>query len=338
MRNILEIKSKISNYQLGFVDTLQEVEQYIDQPNAITFIDSNVDKLYPTLHRDSNIVLPSSEAIKSYTGVARVLQNLTERKANIQTKLVVVGGGVLQDLVGFCASVYCRGIEYTLVPTTLLAQADSCVGGKTSINFENKKNIIGTFYPPTKIVIYSGFLETLSKLDFYSGVGEIYKFHILQNKIDDINVSFHIDRTVLDGLTYKTSILELDEFDKGERRFLNYGHTFGHALETSSGNAIPHGLAVILGCAIATRIARKLGYAVEDHDKIITLGAVLFRASGVKLDPEWFDFDEPIEITKSDKKSTGKLTMVLVDREPFLEVVENFSIVKEALKETYESI
>jgi 3-dehydroquinate synthase len=338
MRNILEIKSKVSNYQLGFVDTLQEVEQYIDQPNTITFIDSNVDKLYPTLHRDSNIVLPSSEAIKSYTGVGRVLQNLTERKANIQTKLVVVGGGVLQDLVGFCASVYCRGIEYTLVPTTLLAQADSCVGGKTSINFENKKNIIGTFYPPTKIVIYSGFVETLSKLDFYSGVGEIYKFHILQNKIDDINVSFDIDRTVLDGLIYKTSILELDEFDKGERRFLNYGHTFGHALETSSGNAIPHGLAVILGCVIATRIARKLGYAVEDHDKIITLGVALFRASGVKLDPEWFDFDELIEITKSDKKSTGKLTMVLVDREPFLEVVENFSIVKEALKETYESI
>lgn len=338
MRNILEIKSKVSDYQLGFVDTLQEVEQYIDQPNTITFIDSNVAQLYPTLQRDGNIVLPSSEAIKSYTGVARVLQNLTERKANIQTKLVVVGGGVLQDLVGFCASVYCRGIEYTLVPTTLLAQADSCVGGKTSINFENKKNIIGTFYPPTKIVIYSGFVKTLSKLDFYSGVGEIYKFHILQNKIDDINIRHNLHHTVLDGLKYKTDILSRDEFDKGERRFLNYGHTFGHALETSSENAIPHGLAVILGCMIATRIARKLGYTVEDHDKIVTLGVVLFQASGIKLKPEWFDFDELIEITKSDKKSTGKLTMVLVDREPFLEVVENFSIVKEALKETYESV
>lgn len=336
MRDILKIKSKVSNYQLGFVDTIQEIEQQIDQPNTITFIDSNVNLLYPSLQRESNIVLVSSESAKSYAGVGDVLQLLTERRANIQTKLVVIGGGVLQDLIGFCASIYCRGIEYTLIPTTLLAQVDSCVGGKTSINFENKKNIIGTFYPPTNIIIYSDFVKTLSKLDFYSGVGEIYKFHILQNKIDDVSID--INRMVLDGLTYKTSILELDEFDKGERRYLNYGHTFGHALETSSENTIPHGLAVILGCMIATRIARKLGYTVEDYDKIITLGVSLFQASGINLNPEWFDFDALVEITKSDKKSTGKLTMVLVDRNPFLEVVENFSIVKEALKETYESI
>jgi len=315
MHNILEIKSKVSDYQLGFVDTLQEIEQLIDQPNTITFIDSNVSTLYPSLQRENNIVLTSSEAIKSYAGVGDVLQLLTERKANIQTRLVVIGGGVLQDLIGFCASVYCRGIEYTLIPTTLLAQADSCIGGKTSINFENKKNIIGTFYPPTKIIIYSDFVKTLSRLDFYSGVGEIYKFHILQSRIDHINISHDLDRTVLDGLKYKTDILSRDEFDKGERRFLNYGHTFGHALETSS-----------------------LGYAVEDYDKIITLGVVLFRASDIKLQPEWFDFDTLIDITKSDKKSTGKLTMVLVDDKPFLEVVENFSIVKKTLKETYESI
>ena len=338
MHNILEIKSKVSDYQLGFVDALQEIEQLIDQPNTITFIDSNVSTLYPSLQRENNIVLTSSEAIKSYAGVGDVLQLLTERKANIQTRLVVIGGGVLQDLIGFCASVYCRGIEYTLIPTTLLAQADSCIGGKTSINFENKKNIIGTFYPPTKIIIYSDFVKTLSRLDFYSGVGEIYKFHILQSRIDHINISHDLDRTVLDGLKYKTDILSRDEFDKGERRFLNYGHTFGHALETSSSNAIPHGLAVILGCMIATRITRSLGYAVEDYDKIITLGVVLFRASDIKLQPEWFDFDTLIDITKSDKKSTGKLTMVLVDDKPFLEVVENFSIVKKALKETYESI
>lgn len=338
MHNILEIKSRVSDYRLGFVDTIQEVEQYIDQPNTITFIDSNVSYLYPSLQREGNIVLTSSEAIKSYAGVGDVLRLLTERRANIQTKLVVIGGGVLQDLVGFCASVYCRGIEYTLIPTTLLAQADSCVGGKTSINFESKKNIIGTFYPPTEIVIYSDFVKTLSRSDFYSGVGEIYKFHILQSKIDDINISFNIDRTVLEGLKYKTDILSRDEFDKGERRFLNYGHTFGHALETSSENTIPHGLAVILGCMIATRIACELGYTVDDYDKIITLGVVLLQASGIKLQPEWFDFDTLIEITKSDKKSTGKLTMVLVDDKPFLEVVENFSIVKKALKETYESI
>jgi 3-dehydroquinate synthase len=337
MHNILNIKSKVSDYQLGFVNTLQDIEQYIDQPNTITFIDQNVNELYPSLRREGNIVLPSSEAIKSYTGIARVLQNLTERKANIRTKLVVIGGGVLQDLVGFCASVYCRGIDYVLVPTTLLAQADSCVGGKTSINFEGKKNILGTFYPPTRIIIYPEFTQTLSKTDYYSGVGEIYKFHILQNKIHQLDLTT-VSEMVLDGLKYKVDILSRDEFDKGERRFLNYGHTFGHALETSSDNEIPHGLAVILGCMIATRIAKDLGFQVSNFNSIINVGVTLFRASGVTLQSEWFDFDTLMDITKSDKKSTGELTMVLVDDKPFLEVVENFTIVQKALKETYESI
>jgi 3-dehydroquinate synthase len=337
MRNILEIKSRVSDYRLGFVDTIKEVEQYIDQPNTITFVDNNVNILYPTLYRENNIILTSSEAIKTYTGVANVLQTLATNKANIQTKLVVIGGGVLQDLVGFCASVYCRGIEYTLIPTTLLAQADSCVGGKTSINFMNKKNILGTFYPPTEIVIYSKFIDTLSLEDYYSGVGELYKFHILQNKIDQFNL-LEMDTMIQDGLAYKIDILSRDEFDKGERRYLNYGHTFGHALETSSDNLLPHGLAVTLGCMIATRIAYMLGHDIQNYNEIINTGIDLFRMSGGFIQPEWFDFDTLIEIVKSDKKSTGKLTMVLVDSKPFLEVVENFSIVQKALKETYESI
>jgi 3-dehydroquinate synthase len=337
MHNILKIKSKISDYQLGFINTIQEVEQYIDKPNTITFIDKNVNTLYPSLQRKNNIILSSSEAIKSYTGVASVLQKLTDQRANIQTNLVVIGGGILQDLIGFCASIYCRGIKYTLIPTTLLAQTDSCVGGKTSINFGNKKNILGTFYPPTEIIIYSKFIQTLPQLDFYSGIGEIYKFHILQNKISQLNIE-NINTMILDGLVYKTDILSRDEFDKGERRFLNYGHTFGHALETSSDNLLPHGLAVILGCMIATRIAYMLGHDVKDFDKIINKGVELFKASNSKIKPEWFDFNTLIEITKSDKKSTGKLTMVLVDNKPFLENIENMNIVKEALKATYESI
>lgn len=337
MHNILEIKSRVSDYRLGFVDTIQEIEQYIDQPNTIIFIDKNVSNLYPSLQRENNIILTSSESIKSYAGVASILQKLTEHRANIQTKLVVIGGGILQDLIGFCASIYCRGIEYILIPTTLLAQTDSCVGGKTSINFDSKKNILGTFYPPTEIVIYSKFIKTLSQLDYYSGIGEIYKFHVLQNKIDQLNLE-NINAMIIDGLAYKTDILSRDEFDKGERRFLNYGHTFGHALETSSDNIIPHGLAVILGCMIATRVAYMLGHDVPDFDQVINKGIELFRASGGIVKSEWFDFNTLLEITKSDKKSTGKLTMVLVNTKPFLEVVENFSILQKALKETYESI
>lgn len=338
MHSILEIKSKISDYKLSFVDTIQEIEHYIDQPNTITFIDDNVNKLYPSLQRDNNIILISSEAIKSYIGTARVLQDLTERRANIQTKLVVIGGGVLQDLVGFCASVYCRGIQYTLIPTTLLAQADSCVGGKTSINFVDRKNIIGTFYPPTDIIIYPKFTQTLSKLDYTSGLGEIYKFHVLQNKILDFNSTSSIEPMIHDGLKYKIDILSRDEFDKGERKFLNFGHTFGHALESTSENIIPHGIAVIIGSMIAVMISKELDYNVSNYDSIIEKGISLIKSNNLSFKQEWFNLDLLLEIIKSDKKSTGKLTMVLIDDKPFLENIENISILQKVLKQIYEVI
>ena len=338
MHTILKIKSKISDYKLFLVDTIQEIEYYIDQPNTITFIDSNVNELYPSLQRDNNIVLFSSEEAKSYSGTTRVLQDLTERRANIQTKLVVIGGGILQDLIGFCASIYCRGIQYTLVPTTLLAQADSCVGGKTSINFADRKNIIGTFYPPTDIIVYPKFTQTLSKLDYISGLGEIYKFHILQNKIFDFDSSSPIESMIYDGLKYKIDILSRDEFDKGERKFLNFGHTFGHALESTSENIVPHGIAVIIGSMIAVMISKELGYNVSNYGSIIEKGLSLIKSNTLSFKQEWFDLNSLLEIIKSDKKSTGKLTMVLIDNKPFLEDVENVSILQKVLKQIYEVI
>ena len=338
MYNILNIKSQVSDYELGFVDTLESILELMDQDNTITIIDSNVNKLYPTLQRQTNIILDSYEVTKTLQGAEILLNVLKDRNANIKTNLIVIGGGILQDLAGFCASIYCRGIDYILVPTTLLAQTDSCVGGKTSINLDSRKNLLGTFYPPRKIIIYTKFLETLTNLDYLSGLGEIYKFHILQDNIKKFDVERLVEPMILDGLTYKVDILSRDEFDKGERRFLNYGHTFGHALESISNHKIPHGLGVILGCMIATRIAKKLQYNVQDYSTIIAKGIYLIHKSKLKLQPEWFNMRNLLTIVKSDKKSTGKLTMVLVDSKPFLEVVENFIILQIALKETYESI
>jgi 3-dehydroquinate synthase len=338
MHNLLKVKSKIADYTISFVEDLSAINKVIDQPNTITIIDENVNNLYPTLQRIDNVVVLSNEDAKTMESASTLLQILSQRKANINTRLVAIGGGVIQDLVGFCASVYCRGVSYTLVPTTLLAQADSCVGGKTSINLANKKNIVGTFYPPTDILIYTGFLSTLSDQDYISGLGEIYKFHILQNKIDSFDPNADVSPMILDGLNYKISILDLDEFDKGERKFLNYGHTFGHALESTSEYKIPHGIAVIIGSMIATEIAKRLGYSVADYNTIMQKGQSLIHKSNIKLNPDWFDFEKLMDVVKSDKKSTGKLTMVFVDDKPFLEIVENMSIVEESLKQVYEII
>jgi 3-dehydroquinate synthase len=338
MYNILNIKSKISDYKLGFVDSLAQIESIIDQPNTITIIDSNINKLYSSINRKSNIIIECNEEAKTLTGAGYLLNELKDKKANIKTKLVVIGGGIMQDLVGFCASIYCRGIEYTLIPTTLLAQTDSCVGGKTSINLDGRKNILGTFYPPTDIIIYTGFLKTLSELDYLSGMGEIYKFHILQNKIKEFDFTNSSEEIILDGLKYKIDILSRDEFDKGERKFLNFGHTFGHALESTSNNIIPHGIAVIIGCMIAITVSKQLGYNVDNYELSMRKGYQMLKNSNLVFKKEWFDLNKLLETIKSDKKSTGELTMVLINNQPILADIENIIILENILNKIYESI
>jgi 3-dehydroquinate synthase len=339
MHNILEIKSKLTDYSVKFISQLDYVQDLIDQPNTLLVIDENVQALYPSLQREGMIVVQAVENTKTLQSCYELLELLAHSKANINTHLVVIGGGIVQDSVGFCASIYSRGIQYTLVPTTLLAQADSCIGGKTSINFNSRKNLLGTFYPPKEIIIYPEFLQSLSRTDYISGLGEMFKFHILQGRMKDFNPNGDISKMIYDGLQYKADILSRDEFDKGERKFLNYGHTFGHALESISNNAIPHGIAVIVGCLIATEVAQLLGHSIKDYELIKQHAQDLLTEVGMKFEPEWFDSEELLNITKSDKKSTGELVMVLVDEhKPFLEVVKNLSIVKKALKQTYESI
>lgn len=338
MYGTLKITSKVNDYTVTFVDLLEDIIKEIQQPNTITFIDLNVAKLYSQLNLNNVILVPATEESKTLEYADKVFYKLSELKANAKTKMIVIGGGILQDICGFCASTYCRGIEYILVPTTLLAQVDSCIGGKTSINFQNKKNLIGTFYPPSKILIYPRFINTLSKLDYISGLGEVYKFHILQNKIHDFDSTDNIEAMIYNSLSYKVGILMKDEFDRAERKFLNFGHTFGHALESVSNHKIPHGISVILGCMIAVRISKHIGFNVNNYDVILIKGASLLKMSEMKFRKEWFDFDLLLPIIKSDKKSTGQLTMVLIDNSPLLKDIENLDIIQPILTKIYESI
>jgi 3-dehydroquinate synthase len=338
MYSTLEVHSNIRNYSISFVSDLNKIINYIKSANTITFIDANVCRLYPELNLPNIVSVDCVEDVKTLEGADKIYSILIEKKANIKTKIIVIGGGILQDLVGFCASTYCRGIEYILVPTTLLAQADSCVGGKTSINFKNRKNILGTFYPPSEIIIYPNFTNTLSELDLISGFGEIYKFNILQNTITTFDINSNLSKMIYDGLNFKINILQKDEFDRGDRKFLNFGHTFGHALESISSHKIPHGIAVIIGSMIAVLVSKRLNYSVQNYDVILNTGIDLICKSKVEIKPEWFDFDRLIAIVKSDKKSTGKLTMVLIDNKPFLRDVEEYDILSSVLKEIYEII
>lgn len=339
MRPIIPVKSVLGNYTIEFVDNLSVIQSLMNADNTFTFLDNNVQRLYPSLRGKSTVAVDCVESNKTYEMSQEILSTMVELGVKSNSTILVIGGGILQDLIGFCCSVYNRGINYILVPTTLLAQADSCIGGKTSINFQKKKNILGTFFPPKKIIIHKRFLHTLSDIEYVSGLGEIFKFHILQNKMQDFYDALdkkNIDKVVHDSLSYKNTILEIDEFDKKERKFLNFGHTFGHALEFTSENKIPHGVGVILGCVVSVMISEKLGYTVPNVELIYAHAKKLL--ADIPLHKEWFDITKILEAVKLDKKNTGQIIDVLINNEPILVPLHDTNIIKDSLLQTFELV
>jgi 3-dehydroquinate synthase len=344
MYSQINVKSKIKDYSVNFV-SLSEIHKLIGEDYHLAVVDKNVANYFPKFYLGDVIVLDTDEDLKSWRGLEKIFDEFAAKKVNTQTKLIVIGGGVLQDAVGFCASVYCRGIEYYLVPTTLLSQIDSCVGGKTSINYGSRKNILGTFYPPKEILICEDWLYGLNKENFCSGLGELFKFDILRNKIQESKVNELISGNenvlhhIYESLKYKISILEIDEFDKKERKYLNFGHTFGHALEITSNYKLSHGYAVVIGCLIALKISVDLfDYNKEDFTLALNLAKNILKNT-INIEENWFDYDSLMECVKSDKKNTGCLNMVLLkDNNPVIQKIDDYSIIKEALVNVYEAL
>jgi 3-dehydroquinate synthase len=343
MYSQIKIKSNIKDYSVSFV-LMTEIEKLVNE-NYLVIIDSKVANIFPKLLTNNSIVINTSEELKTWDGLKILFDELVAKKANVKTKLIVIGGGVLQDAAGFCASVFCRGIEYVLVPTTLLSQIDSCVGGKTSINYSSRKNILGTFYPPNEILICEDFLYGLPYEDFCSGLGELFKFDLLRNRVKNSSINAILSDKksmtpdIYESLLFKIHFLELDEFDKKERKFLNFGHTFGHALEISSSYNLSHGYAVAIGCLIALKISQYLFQYDKSNFETAQDIVKKLLSHTVEVQKEWFDFDILMECVKSDKKNDGNLNMVLIkDDKPILQRIEDYSIINQALEEIYEAI
>lgn len=337
MHSTLNIKSLTGTYSVDFCKDVTTTVQKVTHCDLLV-VDSRVYDLYKdSFEGIKDIVLfDCKESNKTLEGASTIIRAFVERKLKSNAHVAVIGGGILQDVAGFACSVYCRGIKYTLIPTTLLSQCDSCVGGKTSINFESVKNILGTFYPPENIYICSDFTRTLQEADYYSGYGEIVKFNLLKDTIQ--NLSDTIDDLIYDSLKYKVSIIELDEFDKKERKFLNFGHTFGHALEITSNYKIPHGTAVLLGILIANKVSTELGH-LSKMAETAAFECIFNYIKHQELEESWFDFSNLLDIVKLDKKNTGTIQMVLLtDQAPTITPISNTDILKKVIKEVYETI
>ena len=237
--------------------------------------------------------------------------------------MIALGGGVVGDITGFCAATFLRGIDFIQIPTTLLSQVDSSVGGKTAINIRQGKNLIGSFNNPSLVLISSKFLETLSEKEFNSGLGEVVKYAFIGNKklyklLKDNAESIKnrqlkiLEEIIEESIKTKSKIVTEDEKESGIRAILNFGHTFGHAIEAfNKYKNITHGEAVTIGMVIATKISFHEGYIKNYQlDNVINL----IDSLGLNSDYKKYKYKDLKQFILNDKKvSQGKLNLILIN-------------------------
>ena len=326
------VHSNIRDYDVYVQPSPDFIGELALYPQACFVVDENVWNLYAgTLLKDlpvaDIIILPIGEERKNLETVQELYDQLVTRSAKRNLTLISFGGGILQDITGFTASTIYRGIHWIYVPTTLLAQADSCIGSKTSLNYRGYKNLVGTFYPPAQIHIYTPFLKTQQDSDFYSGFGEVIKLHLMGGGVLFRGLSRYVSailsrepdallRAIQASLNVKLGYMAGDEFDTGRRNLLNFGHDFGHALESASDFAVPHGQAVIFGMLAANLVARNRGLLDGALETEIAQN-LLIPSLKIRPVPEAIEPEIMIAAMKKDKKRTGDLLALIMMQSNF---------------------
>ena len=321
MSETLVIQSHRGPYSVHFDGSLLDNPARLLDDNApcSCLVDATVARLYasalrPILEHPRTIVIEATEENKSLEQTIPVFERLVRDRIRRGHTLVAIGGGIIQDITCFIGSTLLRGLPWRFVPTTLLAQADSCIGSKSSINLGATKNILGTFNPPGDVVICLGFLDTLEERDVQSGVGEILKVHAIEGVGAFDRLARDYERVFADpavrleyiraALLIKQRFIEIDEFDCGIRNIFNYGHSFGHAIESATHFAVPHGIAISMGMDMANSIAAERGMLPLEHHQ--RMHAVLRKNYGSYVDTA-IPVDEMLCALLKDKKNTSTM-------------------------------
>ena len=334
----MKIQSSTKSYEVNIFPDFEAVQEIVVDNNTFVVIDKTVynlynDEMFYNIPKEKLFILEAVEDNKTMETALKICEIMTQIPAKRNIRLVSVGGGIVQDVTGFVANILYRGICWKFYPTTLLAACDSCIGGKTSLNYKKYKNLLGTFYPPNEISICTPFFKTLSDRDFESGLGEVVKFNIMsgENGIQNMeeNISALLKRQddklkqfVESSLLFKKCFIEEDEFDRGIRIKLNYAHTFGHAFETISHYQIPHGTAVAMGTVVANRISLSRDWLSEET--VLRIENILWQIIHIDTKDIKMDMDRLLNAVHKDKKQVGnELTAVLMKADMSLNIVHN---------------
>lgn len=313
-------------------DIIRQLSDHFRRQNILkvaVFTDENVENHYPDYFSElsedvslDKIVLPAGEQAKSIDTAVRIWRYLADEQCDRNTFLLNFGGGTVSDLGGFVASTYKRGIRYANVPTTLLAMIDASIGGKTGVNLQYLKNAVGTFYfPDIELPVDITFLKTLPEEELRSGFGELVKYALIgsadlfddlckMQSLSDIRTEF-----VESCRKFKQEVVEKDPKDEHFRHILNFGHTFGHALEgyaAKIGKPIAHGIAVAQGLYFESRLSRQLGFLPEEEWQLIADFLPKFFTIP-EFTPEFLE--QLLPYMRNDKKNHGgTLNFTLLDR------------------------
>ena len=358
-------KSKILNVELAdksypiyigsdLLSSKSLLSDHIQGKQVMIVTNSTIAPLYLEKLKDAlsdfnveSVVLPDGEEFKTLETLNKVFDALLKAKFDRSSTLVALGGGVVGDITGYAAASYQRGVNFIQVPTSLLSQVDSSVGGKTGVNHELGKNMIGAFYQPKAVIIDVDTLDTLSDQEYSAGMAEVIKygllgnadfFYMLETNIESImarNKDLIIE-IIFNSCKDKASIVALDEFERGKRALLNLGHTFGHGIENAFGYGnYLHGEAVSIGMVMAAKLSVDEGHL--SHQDVIRVESILSKADLPISIKKSIGSETLIEAMSLDKKSIdGKIRLVLLkalgdsyltdsySKENFNKVVNNF--------------
>jgi 3-dehydroquinate synthase len=286
----------------------------------LMLVDSRIQELYlcskPELSAVPTFVVVAGEGAKEISTVMDIVDFLESNGATKMSMLFVVGGGIIQDLGAFSGAMYKRGLPWTFVPTTLLAQGDSCLGGKTALNHKKTKNLLALFSAPRRVIIETGFLATLPRGDLLSGVGEVFRLCITGGPVflsvfakclpaflaGDAQATREL---IAASLSVKRAVVEFDEFELDIRRSMNYGHSFGHALEALTDFLIPHGVGVTIGILVENEISHRRGMLPKgERDHMLSLGRQIIP-NGCREVFAAASLEGVLDLLRRDKKTEG---------------------------------
>ena len=342
MKEVIKINLSKNSYDIVIKpNLLDNISSYLSNiamgKKIIIVTDSNVEKLYLKKVSQSltdnnfivhSITIPAGESSKSFKYMEYICNKALDFKIDRNSTLLALGGGVVGDITGFCASSLLRGINFIQVPTTLLSQVDSSVGGKTAINSVSGKNLIGSFYQPKIVLIDPNVLLDLPQRHINSGYGEVVKYTLLNdinffNKLNSGLTKKILNRDIqslITAISYsvkaKANIVAQDEKEKNIRALLNLGHTFAHVLEniTNYSDSLFHGEAVCIGTCMASTLSHQLGYITEEQKQMVINhfknNKLPYSIDKLKIDH--FKTKSLIELIKKDKKTTNNsLNLIL---------------------------